>query len=140
MVVETPDDDTVYVLKNANICCGPCHSVDEDFCSVRKTVDGTTAKEARVWRVKPHSGGTYTHWYPSLVRGHNIVFEFVRVCRACNDRYMEMTEHLARNPRDLEFEQDLARDAQTIIKVTLVDKLFLVEYQHLSLWLTPPIS
>ena len=121
MVAKTRDEDTVYVLKNANICCGPCRSVDEDFCVVRKTVEGTTAKEARVWRLKPHSGGTYRLSYPSLecdghVRGHNIVFEFVRVCRACNDRYLEMTEHLARNPGDLEVEKDMARGAQTMIK------------------------
>lgn len=116
MVAKTRDED-LYILKNANICCGPCRSVDED--AVRTTVDGTTSKG--VWRLKPHSGGTYRLSYPSLecdghVRGRNTVFEFVRVCRACNDRYLEMTEHLARNPGDLEVEKDMARDAQTMIK------------------------
>jgi hypothetical protein len=39
-VAKTQDDDTVYILKNVNICCGPCHEVDEDFFSVHKMVDG----------------------------------------------------------------------------------------------------
>ena len=115
-VAKTQDDDTVYILKNVNICCGPCRDVDEDFFSVHKTVDGTTVKEERVWYLTPHSGGTYTHWYPSLVRSHSIVFEHVQICRACNNRYMEVTEDFARNPRNLELEKDLARDAQHIIK------------------------
>jgi hypothetical protein len=113
-VTETPGA-TVYTLRDVNICCGPCGDVEEDFVSAHIFVDGDTLTE--VWRLKPHSGGTYTHWYPAPVRGRHVVFEHVRICRGCNERYMQRLEQLARHPHDLELEQGLARDAQRIVEI-----------------------
>jgi hypothetical protein len=115
-VVETPGA-TVYTLRDVNICCGPCGDVEEDFVSAHILVDGATLTAQRVWHLKPHSGGTYTHLYPSPVPGRHIVFEHVRICRDCNERYMQGLEQFARHPHDLELEKGLARDAERIVKI-----------------------
>ena len=124
---EETETDAVYDIQNANICLGPCPSVREEGYHLTSRFEGPmtasgcfTEVEEKVWELKPYSGGHYTLHYPYPgvaygVDGSGFVFQGMRICQRCNQRWLKQCSELSYDP---EIRRTMALDC-----IKILDKL-----------------
>lgn len=87
-------ENIIVDVSDMKFCVGPCNSKEEE----------TTEKKF----LKPYSGGMYNEfWYP-ISEECNLILKNVRICKCCNNRYLEFWEE-----DEINF---LKEDAQVILK------------------------
>tara|TARA_Y100000361_G_C11141032_1_gene335067 strand:+ start:775 stop:1071 length:297 start_codon:yes stop_codon:yes gene_type:complete len=83
-------------VSNVKFCTGPCNSFEPEPEPLNDTY----------YYFKPHSGNRYTYTYP--YKKSTLYINNLRICRGCNNRYIELCDE-----NDLE---QLEKDAETILK------------------------
>jgi hypothetical protein len=129
--VSDTETETVYDIKSANMCLGPCPCVYiEGYRIVDRFEGPMTASgcfkvvQEKVWDLKPLSGGSYTLHYPSPSEaygydGPRFVFKGMRICRTCNSRYLELSSEMAYSDNEqdrISYITDMAQDCMRIVQ------------------------
>lgn len=83
-----------------DFCIGPCS------CTLQET-------QHQKW-LKPYNGNRYKQMTWQLRNGDILDLRNVRICKACNDRYLEMKDGVS--DYDYEYMEKMHEDAEIIIK------------------------